>query len=480
MILRDYQHRAIAQVRDAWAAGKRRVVCVVPTGGGKTTIGAELARGHGRAVWLAHRIELVDQAAARLRAQGHDVGVVSPRHSPDPWAKTQVASLDTLVARDEYPAADIVVHDECHHAPAATYAAVLAEYPEALHLGLTATPQRADGRALGEHYDSLVVGAQYSELLTAGHLVPCRVRRPGSPLGSDLARDPVDEWRENGEGRQTFAFARSVELAHEYAERMRGAGIASGTVHGKMAARDRIDALERFRAGEITVLWNVHVLTEGVDVPSASCCLLARGTTHASTYLQMVGRVLRPAPGKTHAILLDMPGVSHEEAHGLPMADREYSLSGKAIKCVGEPLRNCPMCGACFPSSAECPQCGYIFPIGARPKPKVWDMELSWAIDEAGGDPSAVTEDWKRREWDRLMLQVQTRERWSVSFARKEYERLFAQAPPAEWLGEVPGEIARRELERLRAVAQERGYKRGWIAHRYKATFGKLPWEMGL
>ena len=475
--LRDYQHRAIASVRGEWQAGRRRVVCVVPTGGGKTTIGAELSKGHGRAVWLAHRIELVEQAAERLRAQGHDVGIVSPRHAPDPWATTQVASLDTLVSRGQAPPADCVVLDECHHAAAATYAEVLRTYPNALHLGLTATPQRADGRALGDHYDALVVGAQYSELLAAGHLVPCRVRRPAEPLGSDLARDPIAEWQEHGGGRQTFAFARTVELAHDYARQMRERGIASEAIDGAMPARERAAALERFRDGATVVLWNVHVLTEGVDVPAASCCLLARGTTHASTCLQMVGRVLRPAPGKAHAVLLDLPGVTH--LHGLPTADREYALAGKAIAVVGAPLRNCPACGACYESAPVCPVCGYEAPPAPRAKPKIFDLELSWAIDEAGGDPAAVGDEWRRREWDRLMHMVATREKWSVAFARREYAALFGADPPAAWLAEVPGGIAERELARLRAVARERGYRDGWVAHRYRATFGRWPRKAG-
>ncbi len=481
--LRPYQARACAETASHWTSGVRRVCLVLPTGGGKTRCGVELAhqippeRHPGRAarvLWLAHRAELLDQAASKLREAGADVALISPNHPPDPWAAFQVASLDTLVSRDMRPPADLVVLDECHPGAAETYADVLASYPDALHLGLTATPQRRDGRALGEHYDRLVVGAQYSELLTSGDLVRCRVRRAPEYLGSDLARSPLDEWRDNGGNRLTFAFAPTVQQAHQWAEEFRAAGISSACIEGNTATAERAQLLARFRAGEIRVLWNVYVLTEGVDVPAAECCLLARSVGHAGTFLQIAGRVLRPAPGKVDALMLDMAGATW--LHGLPTCDREYALTGRSIRAVGESLKNCPQCGACIESAyGECPECGYVFERKARPRTKIWDMALQWAVDEAGGDPAAVAVEHKRREWERLIGLVETREKWSVSFARKEYEKLFGEPPPLEWVAAASQGAQAKELARLVRIAGAKGYRPGWVGHRFKAAFGRWP-----
>jgi superfamily II DNA or RNA helicase len=455
---------------------------VLPTGGGKTRCGVELAHRvppelhpgrAARVLWLAHRAELLEQAAGKLREAGADVAIVSPRHPPDPWAAFQVASLDTLVARGLRPPADLVVLDECHHAGADTYSEVLRSYADTLHLGLTATPQRRDGKPLGDHYDALVVGAQYSELLASGDIVPCRVRRAPEYLGSDLARSPLAEWRDVAGGRLTFAFAPTVERAHEWAADFARAGIPSAALDGDTPDDRRAELLELFRSGSLRVLWNVYVLTEGVDVPAAECCLLARGSGHAGTYLQMVGRVLRPALGKVDSLLLDMSGASW--LHGLPTADRQYALTGRSIAVTGEALKNCPQCGSCIPAAQpECPDCGYVWQRQERRKPKIWDMALQWAADEAGGIEHVGVQH-KRREWDRLMALVETRENFSLGFARKEFEKLFGEAPRAEWLAEVQEGVQARELARLRAVAESKGYKPGWVAYRFKALFGRWP-----
>ena len=252
--LRDYQSRAVHEGLRLLRGGVRRVCLVSPTGSGKTRMGVEFpVQLGGRGIWLAHRTELIKQAGMRLRDSGLDVGLVSPLFEPDPWAKVQVASLDTLAARKERPPADWVIHDECHHAMAETYGEVLDGYPDAMHVGLTATPQRRDGRALSQRFDGLVVAASYSELLTAGHIVPCRVFRPEEYMGSDLAKEPLVAYQElerMGFPRaSTFAFAQTVELAEKYAVEFAAAGIGTATLTAKTKERDRSSILERFRLG---------------------------------------------------------------------------------------------------------------------------------------------------------------------------------------------------------------------------------------
>lgn len=478
-IPRPYQTRTVADVLAAYAEGVRRVCVVAPPGAGKTTIGAEVVCAHpqARTLWLANRIELIDQAAARLRAAGLDVACISPRHAPDPWARVQVASLDTLTARGQRPPADLVVKDECHHAAAETYSAILESYPDARHLGLTATPQRQDGKALDGHYDRLVVAAHYSELLAAGHLVRCR--RGGTSeaegyLGNALAQHPLAAWQAMPEGpRQTFAFAPSVPKAHEWAAEFNAAGIPSACIEGNTNDDERTDMLARFRAGELRVLWNVYVLTEGTDIPSCSCVLLARGVSHVGAYLQITGRALRPHASKTDARLIDLSGAYW--LHGSPTADREYALDGRPIRLTGEPLKNCPQCGSCIPAAQNpCPDCGYEWPAVERPKLKIFDLALQWEIEQAGGIEH-VSDEAKRREWDRLMALVETREKWSVGFARREYEKLFGEPPPAEWVSGADATVRVRELAKLLRVAAAKKYKPQWAAYRFKHLFHRWP-----
>jgi superfamily II DNA or RNA helicase len=273
-------------------------------------------------------------------------------------ATVVIASVQTVAAprwAERLPPADLVIIDECHHAAAPTWAALAARYADARLLGLTATPQRGDGAPLGDVFDDLVVGASIRELTEAGHLVPCRVYVPagGEVSGRRLACSPLEAYRRHAGGQRAVVFCGTVEHASEVAERFRADGVPTGTVTGSTPDDVRARTLAEFRVGELRVLTNVHVLTEGWDDPGCAVAILARSCDAASTYLQAVGRVLRPAPGKDHAVLVDLAGVV--EKHGLPDADRIYALTGRAISSGGQSLRQCAVCGAVF-TSATCPE----------------------------------------------------------------------------------------------------------------------------
>jgi superfamily II DNA or RNA helicase len=363
--LRDYQEAAIRRARIEMRAGRKRVVIVLPTGAGKTRLAAAVvysALGKGqRVLWLAHRSELVDQAYRTLAGFGLPVGVLAAtsEHQPDPSAPVQVASIQTLVARETVrPAADLLIWDEAHHASlaASTWASLLDAYPGVPLLGLTATPERGDGAGLAPLFDGLVIGASVAQLTKLGHLVPCEIIRPAKLLDSgQIAQDPVAAYREHGGGRQALLFARSVEEAQDYAARLTAAGTRAECVHASTPAGTRALALECYRAGAVRVLTCVYVFTEGTDLPMASVCVLARGAGSAGVYLQMVGRVLRPAPGKSSALLIDLRGVSH--IHGCPDDDRMYSLDGRGISLAES--RHCQVCSALLDGGYPCPSCGY-------------------------------------------------------------------------------------------------------------------------
>ena len=363
--LRDYQSSAVGAVREAMRTGGRRVVLVLPTGAGKTRTGAAIVERavmrKSRVVWLAHRTELIEQTAKSLHEHGLPVGVVAASSAwpIDPSAPVQVCSVQTLLARDARPPADLLVWDECHHASesAPAWAAILAAYQEVRTLGLTATPERGDGSGLEPIFDRLVVGVTVRELTEQGHLVPCEVSRPGHLLKpGQLAREPLEAYQADAPRQQGFLFAKSVDEARRYADEFSAAGIRSVCVHAGTKSEERAVSIELFRQGVIRILCNVYVFTEGTDLPMAQVCILARGASTAGIFLQMVGRVLRPHRGKSKAMLIDLRGVTH--VHMMPEDERHFSLTGKGISC-GSDLAKCKVCGSALDVGYPCATCKY-------------------------------------------------------------------------------------------------------------------------
>ena len=469
--LRDYQARAVADTEAAWL--EHRAVCLVaPTGSGKTRMGAELAvRAHmarpgARILWVTHRTELLDQSRNALDELGLDTGSLAAGCVDNTEADTIVASWQTLVSRSTVrPAADLVIIDECHHVAADEWRTVLDAYPDARILGLTATPQRKDGRPLGDTFTALVVAAQYSELIRAGHLVPCRLRRPSESLGTNLAKEPLAAYREYAAGKSCIVFTRTIEAADKLAAEFTAAGYPSECISADTPALTRAEHIDSFKAGELRVLTCVFTLTEGFDHPATEACLLARGCQHTGTYLQMVGRVLRPAPGKTEALVIDLPGVSW--IHGIPTEDRQYRLDGKSISSSAA-LRVCPECGYTWEpnGSSQCPSCGWEPEKVEPPKPRIYDMDLEEVYAGADTPDSA-----KAREWERLRALCKARG-WTVGFAIREYKKLFTDPPP---LGTVSDDEWRAEYVALEAFGKKRGFKPGFALVRFKEMAGRWP-----
>lgn len=475
--LRDYQARAVRRVREEWDAGRRRVCLVAPTGSGKTTIGAALVglavTEGARVVWVAHRRELVAQAAERLQQDGLDVGALCPG-LPERDAPVQVGTIQTLLARDLRPPAELVVLDEAHHYATASrdWSSFGAAYGDRFHLGLTATPQRRDGSPLGDVFDGLVEAASYSELVRAGHLVECHVLRDDALIAKGLcgprswAASPAEALVQLGPGHRAIVFVDRVERAEEVARDLVTAGFRAEALDAETPAVDRARMLAAFQAGALDALVNVYVLTEGVDLPEADVCVLARGCEHASTYLQMVGRVLRPASGKAHATLVDLTGVSAE--HGLPTRDRVYTLDGTGIVDVDRATsRTCLECGHVYAVSLDaCPRCGALRPRQEMPEIRIWSRALQQVY--AGAETPRAAREAEYRRLRRLC----TQRGWSLGFVVREYEKLFLERP---LLDDVTLSEWREEHRRLLQRAAERGYKPGWVAHRYRDLAGQWP-----
>jgi len=219
---------------------------------------------------------------------------------------------------------DLVVWDECHHSASDEWAKLAAMFPRAKILGLTATPQRADGRGL-ELFDRMVVAAQYSHLLEQGVIVPARVFVPEKELdGSDP--DPVNAYTKYAPRSRALFFLRRIADAEVAARRL---GPGHEPWHSAIPPKKRDRLMKAFRDGKLRALLTVDALTEGLDVPGVQTVVLSSPCQHVGTYLQRVGRGLRAFPGLDHMSLLDLCSASLR--HGSPTADRTYTIGGLGI-----------------------------------------------------------------------------------------------------------------------------------------------------
>lgn len=326
-------------------------VIVAPTGSGKTFIATDAIRrmvASGlRVAFVVHIVTIVQQTYDQLIELGlHEsqVGVMmagdrlleggKDRVRPD--APVQVCGVQTLANMQrrglKLPHFDVIIIDEVHHAAAESYTALIRAYPDAWIFGLTATPQRSDGKALGHVFDELIEIVRYSELLAMedSPIVKCEVYRPSTErLVDGLAQEPLFAWMRYAFGTKTIVYVRTIAEAEAELAKFSAAGIACGVVHSEMEQSKRELVMAAFRSGALTVLINVYVLTEGIDIPDVQTIVLARRCEHAGMYIQIAGRALRASEGKKQALIIDLTGASHR--HGLPTDDREHSLDGSGI-----------------------------------------------------------------------------------------------------------------------------------------------------
>lgn len=380
--LRPYQEAAVSKIREQYALGHRSVICSMPTGAGKTPVAAHIAKlasEKGSVGLVAPAIELVNQGAGKLAAAGIEgIRVIQAQNDNGPRdARVFVASIQTLVTerwKRDLPHADLLIVDEAHHSAARTHDELLKGYPNAKILGLSATPQRGDGKALSS-FDALVVGATVKQLTELGYLVPCRVYAPGKILASrELAQDPVDAYEQRAPKSKAIVFCSTVDHARQTAEAFSARGYRAKWLSGE--SKDREEIVEQFSKREFDVLVNVNCLIEGFDDPAIETAILARRFTHVGSYLQALGRILRPSPGKLSATAIDLCGSAL--VHGTPDLEREYSLTGKGISSTRQPIRQCQECGGVFVSASAlaCPFCDFKLPALTRAQAKALGIRL--------------------------------------------------------------------------------------------------------
>lgn len=474
--LRKYQWLNKEQIRQQFRR-VRNVLYQAGTGSGKTVTAASIvtdAAEKQTTTWfIAHRRELIEQASRTLNACGVKHGIIMAGYRYNPSRTVQICSIDTLRERLMKNDRLVVVHeprliivDEAHRSLSPSYLSLFKRFPQAFRLGLSATPVRSDGRGLGHVYDAMVQAPSVAELIEDGWLVKPRyftgatADLEGIKLHDyDYARgelqarmnnavlrgDVVEQWLRHGENRKTIVFASGVKHSLALKNDFEAAGIPAIHIDGHTLNSERFALIEEFRnSDKYKVLCNCMIVTEGFDVPEVGCVVLATATKIISKYLQMGGRCLRPAEGKSDCIIIDHG--SNITRHGfledpIPWAlDKDGRITDRIPK-EREKLPQefvCRECGAVFSGRVRCPECGTRLEL-------VPGNDLINTVEE--------------------LIEV-TRGAGGVKAADKQ---------------KVYSEVERRNFHaQLMGCAKEKNRKPGWVSHHYRAKFGVWPpreWE---
>jgi len=397
MHLRDYQESAVQAVRDSFRAGHRRTLLVSPTGSGKTVIfsyiAAGMARNNKRILIVAHRRELLKQISNALKKVGVAHAVMAGGYRGVPMADVVVASAFTIVKRMKgMKPFDLIIGDEAHHfTPDSSWGKVVAGFPGARVLGVTATPERLDGKGLGQMFDDMVMGPTVAELTAQGFLSHAVVYAPSSPdLGGvgtrmgDYVQKQLEEamdrtvitgsavkhYGKYAPGKKAIAFCVSVKHAKDVAQEFREAGYTASHIDGGMEDGERDGVLKAFEEGRVQVLTSCDLVSEGFDLPAVEVAILLRPTKSLALYLQQCGRAIRMHPEKELTVILDHAG--NTARHGFIDDDREWSLADGFVASRGEKgekaqtVRTCTSCFAMHKPSPTCPVCGHVYPVKPR------------------------------------------------------------------------------------------------------------------
>lgn len=436
MNLYPYQQKIVEEVREAYREGLRAPCVVSPCGSGKSVVIAHIARQAtdkgNRVMFLVHRKELKDQITATFERSGVDMELAT------------VGMVQTIVRRlDKTPPPALIITDENHHALAKTYRKIYDHFESVPRLGFTATPIRLNGAGLAEVNDKLVMGPSVEWLIKNNYLSPYRYFAPPSVDLSHLKKrrgeftnrsiddafkkdarviygDAVKHYKRLAEGEQAICYCHSVEASIAAKAAFNAAGIPAAHIDAKTAKAVRDQIIGDFRDQKIRVLCNVDLIGEGFDVPDCSTVIMLRPTASLSLFIQQSMRGMRYRPGKVSKII---DHVGNVERHGFPDTERLWSLRGEVKTSSGGGSPQVKMCKSCFATvpagTMECPYCGAAFEPEAAP------------VEVVDGDLEEIKNTFK----------------FTVSYKE-------------------PSDC--RSMAELYALADERGYKRGWAYYQGK------------
>jgi DNA repair protein RadD len=430
--LRDYQARVFDSIKETASRGVKRILAVLPTGGGKSHIQAAIANSaieKGKTVLsLMHRRGLVEQMHNVFTECGIDSGIIMAGVESELHHNCQIGSLLTYVRRIQlddleinrfFINADLLLIDEAHHVLSKTYQKILKLYPDKHVIGFTATPTLSTGAGLGNYFQEMVDVVPINELISGGHLVPGVYYGPTVPdldnlksvMGdfkkSDidakcntpkLIGDIVENWLKIASDKQTMIFAITRKHAKALNQEFQKFGIKSEYLDAYNDDSERSDTIRRFKSGDTQVICQVALYTEGTDIPEIECLIDARPTRSLGFHRQKLGRGARPNKGKESFILIDHCGnvAGRKDSLGYYEDEVAWKLEGKPLSNRHRKKREkekhlliCEMCSFVF-SGKRCPQCGHeikdyhkkIATLDAELKLLKKEKKVSYTTDE--------------------------------------------------------------------------------------------------
>ena len=394
--LRDYQLSGVGRLRESIQKHKRSIL-VSPTGSGKTRMAIRIMQGavqqNHRCWFIVHRRELCKQTSRALWDAKLTHGMIMSGKGSSPTL-AQVGTVLTAANRiknlppDQRP--KVIIFDEAHRSVSSAYQKIVEACPDAYVIGLTATPQRTDGRGLCDLYNDLVEVQDMAWLIDNGYLSKYRLIAPADDIDLSgvktvagdydtgqldevmdqrhITGDAIQAYREYANGKRCMVFCVSIKHSKHVCDQYNAAGIKAEHVDGNHSDTEREEILGRFQRGETLVLCSVQLAVEGLDIPAVEAVQQLRPTKSIIVYLQLIGRGLRIEPGKTELIILDQVNNWKRPGFGLPCDPRNWSLEGKPKgkrKKQDEEenvnIQQClqPLCYAVFRKGPSfCPNCG--------------------------------------------------------------------------------------------------------------------------
>lgn len=435
--LRDYQKELITDIIESMKRGNRKIMVQSPPRSGKTVVMAYIAKNatdKGNTVlFFSHRKEINEQVVNTFQRNGVDMNLVT------------IDSVGKISRRLEIlTQPSLILIDEAHHVKAKTYLKIIEHFKDSVILMFTGTPVRLDGSGFDDIADDLIIGKSVKWLQENGNIAPFKYYAPSlvdttrlKKRAGEFTKASIDEsmkrviygdviahYEKLAKGKQAIIYTHSVEASENVSNAFKNAGYTSIAISGKTPPETRERAMRTFRDGELKIMVNCELFTEGIDLPNVDVCIMLRPTQSLSLYLQFAMRALNPRDGKT-AIIIDHVG--NVDRHGLPNADRDWSLKGiektKKKTKLGEPTtRTCDDCYATFWSVERiCPMCGY------ENKPTKEEIEI--------------------------IREIQLEERRQEVASKVE---TFVTSDQCQ------------TVEELKEFAKQRGYKPGWVYHQQK------------
>ena len=456
MELREHQSKAIQLCRESIKQGHKRIMLAAPCSFGKTRVAVEMLASAAKkgltGLFICDRIKLVQQAIDEFDKHGVEAGVIQGwNHPRAKWhAKIQIASIQTLARRRQWPMANLIIVDEAH-VHYKTLTSMMASYSAVPFIGLSATPY---AKGLGEHYSDLIVPITSNELMDQGYLAPAKYyggRQPNvkgiktkriQTGGTDfdptelskrieedthLVGDIIENWRKYGENSQTIAFSPSINHSKTLVRMFNAAGIPAEHIDGYMEDEERQILYREHDEGKFRILSCSRLLNTGYDAPSVRCMIDAFPTKSISVYCQRVGRVLRLHEDKPHAIILDHAGNVSRHGFAEDICPEELHKGQKEYRERNQTKEKQE------PKTQDCPECYQVMII-----PR---CECGYEVPRA----QLIKSD------NQILKEI------------KKTNRSYTMDQKSRWLGD------------LQQHASRKGYKKGWSSWAYRTKFGVWP-----